>query len=89
MSLVCPRPHAVAHDEIYQGQIANYALRSHVKPGLTGAAQVVGLRGETGERQEMARRVEQDVWYINNWSLALDLRLLAQTALSLLRFDAY
>ena len=89
MSLVGPRPHAVAHDEVYQGQIANYALRNHVKPGLTGAAQVVGLRGETREAQEMARRVEQDVWYINNWSLALDLRLLAQTAVTLLRSEAY
>jgi undecaprenyl-phosphate galactose phosphotransferase/putative colanic acid biosynthesis UDP-glucose lipid carrier transferase len=89
MSLVGPRPHALAHDEVYQGQIANYALRNHVKPGLTGAAQVVGLRGETREAQDMARRVEQDVWYINNWSLTLDLRLLAQTAVTLLRFDAY
>jgi undecaprenyl-phosphate galactose phosphotransferase/putative colanic acid biosynthesis UDP-glucose lipid carrier transferase len=89
MSLVGPRPHAVAHDEVYQGQIADYALRNHVKPGLTGAAQVVGLRGETRKAQDMARRVEQDVWYINNWSLALDLRLLAQTAVTLLRFEAY
>ena len=89
MSLVGPRPHAVAHDEVYQGQIANYALRNHVKPGLTGAAQVVGLRGETRETQDMARRVEQDIWYINNWSLTLDLRLLAQTALTLLRSEAY
>ncbi len=89
MSLVGPRPHAVAHDEVYQGQIANYALRNHVKPGLTGAAQVVGLRGETREAQDMARRVEQDVWYINNWSLMLDLRLLAQTAVTLLRSEAY
>ncbi len=89
MSLVGPRPHAVAHDEVYQGQIANYALRNHVKPGLTGAAQVVDLRGETREAQDMARRVEQDVWYINNWSLTLDLRLLAQTAVTLLRSEAY
>ena len=89
MSLVGPRPHAVAHDEAYQGQIANYALRNHVKPGLTGAAQVAGLRGETGEAQDMARRVERDVWYINNWSLALDLRLLAQTTVTLLRAEVY
>lgn len=89
MSLVGPRPHAVAHDEVYQGQIANYALRNHVKPGLTGAAQVVGLRGETREAQDMARRVEQDVWYINNWSLTLDLRLLALTAVTLLRTEAF
>ena len=89
MSLVGPRPHAVAHDEVYQGQIADYALRNHVKPGLTGAAQVAGLRGETREALEMAQRVEQDIWYINNWSLTLDLRLLAQTVVTLLRFEAY
>jgi len=89
MSLVGPRPHAVAHDEAYQGQIANYALRNHVKPGLTGAAQVAGLRGETREAQDMVRRIERDVWYINNWSLALDLRLLAQTTVTLLRAEAY
>jgi exopolysaccharide biosynthesis polyprenyl glycosylphosphotransferase len=89
MSLVGPRPHAVAHAEVYQGQIANYALRNHVKPGLTGAAQVAGLRGETREAQDMARRVERDVWYINNWSLALDLRLLAQTTVTPLRAEAY
>ncbi len=89
MSLVGPRPHAVAHDEVYQGQIANYASRNHVKPGLTGAAQVVDLRGESRVAQDMARRGEQDVWYINNWSLTLDLRLLAQTAVTLLRSEAY
>ena len=86
MSLVGPRPHAVAHDAIYQGQIADYALRNHVKPGLTGAAQVVGLRGE---KRDTARRVERDVRYIDNCSLALDLRLLAQTAVTLLRSEDY
>jgi len=89
MSVVGPRPHAIAHDDEYRARISNYALRHHVKPGLTGAAQVSGLRGETREICDMERRVERDLWYINNWSLWLDLRLLAQTAATLLRHEAY
>ena len=89
MSLVGPRPHAVAHDEAYRAQIDNYALRHHVKPGLTGAAQVAGLRGETRQLRDMARRVEMDLWYIDNWSLRLDLKVLAQTFVALLGRQAY
>lgn len=89
MSLVGPRPHALAHDEAYRTQIANYALRNHVKPGLTGAAQVAGLRGETNQVSDMAERVDRDIWYIDNWSLSLDLRLLAQTFVTLVRHQAY
>ena len=89
MSLVGPRPHAVAHDDEYKACIDNYALRHHVKPGLTGAAQVAGLRGETQRLALMEQRVERDLWYINNWSLALDLKILAQTCVVLLRDDAY
>jgi putative colanic acid biosysnthesis UDP-glucose lipid carrier transferase len=89
MSLVGPRPHAVAHDDEFRVRISNYALRHHVKPGLTGAAQVSGLRGETGRLSQMERRVERDLWYIDNWSLALDLKLMAMTCWALLRFDAY
>jgi len=89
MSLVGPRPHALAHDDQYKACIDNYALRHHVKPGLTGAAQVAGLRGETRSLELMERRVERDLWYINNWSLALDLKIMAQTCVALLRDDAY
>jgi lipopolysaccharide/colanic/teichoic acid biosynthesis glycosyltransferase len=60
-----------------------------VKPGLTGAAQVAGLRGETRDLALMERRVERDLWYINNWSLTLDLKIMAQTCVALLRDDAY
>ncbi|MGD0642116.1 MAG: exopolysaccharide biosynthesis polyprenyl glycosylphosphotransferase [Roseiarcus sp.] len=89
MSLVGPRPHAIAHDAEYKARIDNYALRHHVKPGLTGAAQVEGLRGETRRLSQMEQRVERDLWYIDNWSLTLDLKIMAQTCMAVLRFDAY
>ena len=89
MSLVGPRPHAIAHDAEYKARIDNYALRHHVKPGLTGAAQVEGLRGETRRLSQMERRVERDLWYIDNWSLMLDLKIMAMTCVTLLRFDSY
>jgi exopolysaccharide biosynthesis polyprenyl glycosylphosphotransferase len=79
MSLVGPRPHAVAHDDQYSTCIANYAFRNHVKPGLTGWAQVNGLRGETARIKLMKRRVQHDVWYINNWSLWLDMWIIVRT----------
>jgi undecaprenyl-phosphate galactose phosphotransferase/putative colanic acid biosynthesis UDP-glucose lipid carrier transferase len=89
MSLVGPRPHAIAHDDEYKSRISNYALRHHVKPGLTGAAQVAGLRGETQRLSQMEQRVERDLWYINNWSLTLDVKLMAMTFWALFRFNAY
>ena len=70
MSLVGPRPHAIAHDDEYSKLIANYAYRHHVKPGITGLAQVKGFRGETAELELMERRVDHDLWYIN-WSMWL------------------
>ena len=89
MSLVGPRPHATAHDKVYKDRISSYALRHHVKPGLTGAAQVVGLRGETLSLSQMERRVQEDLWYINNWSFALDLKIMVRTVFALLRHEAY
>ncbi|TBW38785.1 undecaprenyl-phosphate glucose phosphotransferase [Siculibacillus lacustris] len=80
MSIVGPRPHAVAHDDLYDGLIASYAFRQHVKPGITGWAQVNGCRGETREVDQMRARVEYDIWYINNWSLWLDVRIIVLTA---------
>jgi Undecaprenyl-phosphate glucose phosphotransferase len=87
MSLVGPRPHAVAHDELYAKLIENYELRQHVKPGITGWAQVNGLRGETPTMDLMYRRIEFDLWYAANCSLALDLLILARTPFALMRQD--
>jgi putative colanic acid biosynthesis UDP-glucose lipid carrier transferase len=89
MSLVGPRPHALAHDNYYDKIIGNYAYRHHVKPGLTGWAQIHGLRGETPTIDLMEKRVEYDVWYISNWSIWLDIRILVRTAIVLARQDAY
>jgi undecaprenyl-phosphate galactose phosphotransferase/putative colanic acid biosynthesis UDP-glucose lipid carrier transferase len=79
MSLVGPRPHALAHDSEYGESIAAYAFRQHVKPGITGWAQVNGFRGETASIERMEQRVEHDLWYINNWSFWLDLRILLRS----------
>lgn len=79
MSIVGPRPHAVAHDNFYDRIIAPYAFRHHVKPGITGWAQVNGFRGETRRVEQMAARVEHDIWYINNWSIWLDIVILLRT----------
>jgi Undecaprenyl-phosphate glucose phosphotransferase len=87
MSLVGPRPHAISHDSEYEKLIANYAFRHHVKPGLTGWAQVNGSRGETRQVEQMERRVEHDLWYINNWSPWLDLKIVLQTVFVALRQD--
>lgn len=81
MSIVGPRPHAVEHDEFYQRQIDAYMLRHHVKPGITGWAQINGWRGETGEIEKMEMRVKYDLYYINNWSLWFDLRIVFMTVL--------
>jgi exopolysaccharide biosynthesis polyprenyl glycosylphosphotransferase len=89
MALVGPRPHAAAHNSEYGQIIANYAHRYHVKPGLTGWAQVNGLRGETQSLQQMAKRVEFDLWYINNWSPLLDFRIMLQTLFVGLQPTAY
>jgi undecaprenyl-phosphate galactose phosphotransferase/putative colanic acid biosynthesis UDP-glucose lipid carrier transferase len=79
MSLVGPRPHALAHDELYARMIENYALRQHVKPGITGWAQVNGYRGETPTLDLMYRRIEYDLWYAANCSLPLDILILVRT----------
>ena len=81
MSLVGPRPHAVAHNEHYASIIDAYLGRHRVKPGMTGWAQVNGLRGETDTVDKMRRRVEYDLAYIDNWTLGFDLRILLRTVL--------
>jgi Undecaprenyl-phosphate glucose phosphotransferase len=83
MSIVGPRPHALAHDDEYGQQIAEYAFRGHVKPGITGWAQVNGLRGGTERLEQMSKRVKFDLWYINNWSFLLDLQIVVRTVFEL------
>jgi putative colanic acid biosynthesis UDP-glucose lipid carrier transferase len=79
MSIVGPRPHAVAHNEQYRALVRAYMLRHKVKPGITGWAQVNGLRGETETVDKMAERVRHDIEYLRNWSLLMDLRIIART----------
>jgi putative colanic acid biosynthesis UDP-glucose lipid carrier transferase len=79
MSLVGPRPHALAHDEFYGAAIENYDARFLARPGISGLAQVSGLRGATPNIEWMAARVALDLEYIRHWSLGLDIRILLQT----------
>ena len=86
MSIVGPRPHAVAHNEQYRQLIKAYMVRHKVKPGITGWAQVNGHRGETDTIEKMQARVEYDLEYLRNWSLGLDLQIIART-IKLVLFD--
>jgi len=79
MSLVGPRPHAVAHNEFYRDKVQGYMERHKMRPGITGWAQVNGCRGETAEISQMEERVRYDLEYIRNWSIALDFRILFRT----------
>ena len=82
MSLVGPRPHALSHDHDYERRISLYARRHNVKPGITGWAQINGYRGEIDSDEKIRKRVEYDLFYIDNWSLWLDLKIIARTLLS-------
>jgi putative colanic acid biosynthesis UDP-glucose lipid carrier transferase len=82
MSLVGPRPHALAHDRLYEVQIPEYTARFAVRPGITGWAQVNGQRGETPFLNDMKRRVDLDLWYVNNCCFQLDLSILVKTVLN-------
>jgi exopolysaccharide biosynthesis polyprenyl glycosylphosphotransferase len=79
MSLVGPRPHPIALDKLYSQTIEHYELRQHVKPGITGWAQVNGLRGETQIPALMERRINYDIWYAKNASISLDIEVLLRT----------
>jgi Undecaprenyl-phosphate glucose phosphotransferase len=79
MSLVGPRPHAEVHDNVFDAAVARYAWRKNVKPGITGWAQVNGSRGPTPDTESVSCRVNYDLWYMENWSLWLDLRILLCT----------
>ena len=85
MSIVGPRPHALAHDAYYGAMIPTYAARFRAKPGLTGYAQVNGFRGEIADMRCMSDRVAADNSYIDEWSLAMDVRILARTFPTVLR----
>jgi putative colanic acid biosynthesis UDP-glucose lipid carrier transferase len=87
MSLVGPRPHAIAHNEQYRKLISGYMIRHKVKPGITGWAQVNGLRGETDTIEKMSARVNFDIDYLKHWSLMLDCRILLRTLLIVLKRD--
>jgi lipopolysaccharide/colanic/teichoic acid biosynthesis glycosyltransferase len=82
MSLVGPRPHALSHNREFEQRISLYARRHNVKPGITGWAQIHGFRGETDTDEKMKLRVEYDLFYIDNWSAALDLQILFRTVFS-------
>jgi Undecaprenyl-phosphate glucose phosphotransferase len=87
MSLVGPRPHALAHDNQYTRLIANYSFRHHMKPGITGWAQVCGFRGATPTMDLMEQRLEHDLWYINNWSIWLDIKTVLLTTVRVMSQD--
>jgi putative colanic acid biosysnthesis UDP-glucose lipid carrier transferase len=85
MSIVGPRPHAIAHNEQYRKLIKGYMLRHKVKPGITGWAQVNGYRGETDTLDKMKKRIEFDLDYLRNWSVRLDVAIILKTVLVVLR----
>ena len=90
MSIVGPRPHAVAHNELYRKLVRGYMLRHKVKPGITGWAQVNGFRGETQDLNKMQARIEHDLYYLQNWSIWLDLWIILRTVWVVLhRNNAY
>ena len=87
MSIVGPRPHMLVHTEEYSALINKYMVRQLVKPGITGAAQVKGYRGETKELKDMEGRVRLDVWYIENWSLSVDINIIFHTVWNVFKGD--
>lgn len=89
MSLVGPRPHAIAHNDYYRKKIDGYSIREKVKPGITGWAQVQGFRGETDTLEKMNARVILDSWYVENRSLAIDVKIVFMTPFCLFSKNAY
>jgi undecaprenyl-phosphate galactose phosphotransferase/putative colanic acid biosynthesis UDP-glucose lipid carrier transferase len=85
MSLIGPRPHALAHDNYFESILSDYAFRHHVKPGMTGWAQCNGSRGPTPSIEHISERVKLDLWYINNWSLWLDIQIVIRTFFEVMR----
>jgi putative colanic acid biosynthesis UDP-glucose lipid carrier transferase len=87
MSIVGPRPHPIFLNEKYSKLIEKYMVRHFVKPGITGLAQINGLRGETKEVSEMEKRIKKDIWYLENWSIALDIKIIIRTVFVMIRGD--
>jgi len=85
MSVVGPRPHMIKHTNQYSKIIDNYMVRHLVKPGITGAAQVYGFRGETKTPKQMEGRIKLDIWYIENWSLLLDFKIIVLTVVNMIK----
>ncbi|MBO9584146.1 MAG: undecaprenyl-phosphate glucose phosphotransferase [Flavobacterium sp.] len=85
MSVVGPRPHMLCHTKEYTELISNYLVRHYAKPGITGWAQVNGYRGETKKLMDMENRVEFDIWYIENWSLLLDIKIILKTVFNIFK----
>lgn len=85
MSIVGPRPHMVKHTKEYSKQVDNFMVRHWVKPGITGWSQVTGLRGEIKNTDQIAKRVEGDIWYIEHWSFALDIRIIFMTIVNIIK----
>ena len=88
MSVVGPRPHMLKHTADYSKIIDKYMVRHMVKPGITGWAQVNGYRGLTEQVWQMERRVEYDVWYIENWSFLLDLKIIVRTVINAVKGES-
>ena len=87
MSIVGPRPHMLKHTDEYSRLIGQYMVRQFLKSGITGWAQVNGYRGETRTVDQMQKRVEHDLWYLENWSLYLDMKIMAMTAFNTIKGD--
>lgn len=85
MSVVGPRPHMLQHTELYSSIIVKFMVRHLVKPGITGWAQVTGYRGETKTVEEMEQRVKRDVWYLENWTFFLDIKIIFLTVWNAIR----
>ena len=85
MSVIGPRPHMLSHTEQYRALIDKYMVRQFLKPGISGWAQVNGFRGETNEQWLMEKRVEHDIWYMENWSAMLDIRIIFMTVINIFR----
>lgn len=86
MSIVGPRPHMVEHDIYYLGILDSFLKRHKCNPGLTGWAQINGLRGATPTQEVMRKRMEYDLWYLNNWSIYLDLYIIFRTFYALIKY---